>query len=164
MAAAPETADKLPGYLSQPAGCVRASAHACVRAYGAFCELLHDLSPGIPAAAGDFGFKVLTSSGPAEIQKIWLVAEITNGRLATMAAACGLPGAPMGSACGDWALYTASPLCAFENELGVKEPAGWWDPAGFTADGSDGEVLTSPDPAEMQKKLAAEIATILTKS
>ena len=41
-----------------------------------------------------------------------------------------------GSAWGDWALYTASPLRAFENELGVQEPVGFWDPAGFTADGS----------------------------
>ena len=27
-------------------------------------------------------------------------------------------------------------LRAFENELGVQEPVGFWDPAGFTADGS----------------------------
>ncbi|CAK9046300.1 unnamed protein product, partial [Durusdinium trenchii] len=27
-------------------------------------------------------------------------------------------------------------LNAFENELGVQEPVGFWDPAGFTADGS----------------------------
>ena len=36
---------------------------------------------------------------------------------------------------GDWALYTASPLRAFENELGVQDPVGFWDPLGFTADG-----------------------------
>ena len=41
-----------------------------------------------------------------------------------------------GSAWGDWANYTASPLRAFENELGVQAPVGFWDPAGFTADGS----------------------------
>ena len=41
-----------------------------------------------------------------------------------------------GSAWGDWANYTASPLRAFENELGVQAPTGFWDPAGFTADGS----------------------------
>ena len=41
-----------------------------------------------------------------------------------------------GSAWGDWANYTASPLRAFENELGVQDPVGFWDPAGFTADGS----------------------------
>merc|ERR1712241_745615 len=36
---------------------------------------------------------------------------------------------------GDWALYTDSPLRAFENELGVQAPTGFWDPVGFTADG-----------------------------
>jgi hypothetical protein len=41
-----------------------------------------------------------------------------------------------GSAWGDWSLYTASPLRAFENEFGVQAPVGFWDPAGFTADGS----------------------------
>ena len=41
-----------------------------------------------------------------------------------------------GSAWGDWANYIASPLRAFENELGVQAPTGFWDPAGFTADGS----------------------------
>ena len=35
-----------------------------------------------------------------------------------------------GSAWGDWANYTASPLRAFENELGVQAPVGFWDPAG----------------------------------
>ena len=39
-----------------------------------------------------------------------------------------------GSAWGDWALYTGSPLRAFESELGVQDPVGFWDPAGFTAD------------------------------
>ena len=27
-------------------------------------------------------------------------------------------------------------LMAFENELGMQAPVGFWDPAGFTADGS----------------------------
>ena len=36
-----------------------------------------------------------------------------------------------GSAWGDWANYTASPLRAFENELGVQAPVGFWDPAGL---------------------------------
>ena len=35
----------------------------------AFCEVSQDQSPGTPAAAGDFGFKVLTSSDPAEKTK-----------------------------------------------------------------------------------------------
>ena len=41
-----------------------------------------------------------------------------------------------GSAWGDWANYTASPLRAFENELGVQAPVGFWDPAGLSSDGS----------------------------
>merc|ERR1719191_2393316 len=40
-----------------------------ILAYGAFCELSQDQSPGTPAAKGDFGFKVLTSSDPAEKEK-----------------------------------------------------------------------------------------------
>merc|ERR1719336_3529444 len=40
-----------------------------------------------------------------------------------------------GSAWGDWALYTASPLRAFEQELGVQPPVGFWDPLEFTKDG-----------------------------
>merc|ERR1712079_452366 len=36
---------------------------------------------------------------------------------------------------GDWANYTDSPLRAFENELGVQEPVGFWDPLGLAADG-----------------------------
>merc|ERR1719148_521723 len=40
-----------------------------------------------------------------------------------------------GSAWGDWASYTASPLRAFESELGVQAPVGFWDPLGFSADG-----------------------------
>ena len=51
----------------------------------AFCEVSQDQSPGTPAAAGDFGFKVLTSSDPAEKTKKLLSAELANGRLAMMA-------------------------------------------------------------------------------
>merc|ERR1740138_1849409 len=40
-----------------------------------------------------------------------------------------------GSAWGDWALYTDSPLRAFESELGVQAPVGFWDPAGLSKDG-----------------------------
>merc|ERR550539_1168879 len=41
-----------------------------------------------------------------------------------------------GSAWGDWALYEASPLRAFESELGVQAPVGFWDPLGLSADGN----------------------------
>ena len=45
----------------------------------AFCEVSQDQSPGTLAAAGDFGFKVLTSSDPAEKTKK-LSAELANRR------------------------------------------------------------------------------------
>jgi hypothetical protein len=140
----------LPGYLAPSAGLkfadipnglaaiskVPAAGWAQMVAYGAFCELSQDQSAGTAAAAGDFGFKVLTSSDPAEKTKK-LSAEIANGRLAMMAIiGMFFQDGLTGSAWGDWALYTASPLRAFENELGVQAPVGFWDPAGFTADGS----------------------------
>jgi len=102
----------------------------------AFCETSKDQGPGTPGAKGDFDFKVLTSADPAEKTKK-LSAEIANGRLAMMAIiGMFFQDGLTGSAWGDWALYTDSPLRAFENELGVQAPVGFWDPAGFTADGS----------------------------
>merc|ERR1712050_265513 len=87
------------------------------------------------AAPGDLGWKMITSSEP-EVLKRKLNAELANGRLA-MVAIMGMlyQDGLTGSAWGDWALYNASPLRAFENELGVQEPVGFWDPVGFTADG-----------------------------
>merc|ERR1712014_338677 len=141
---------KLPGYLSPPAGLkfedvpnglaaiskVPAAGWAQILAYGAFCGLSQDQSAGTAAAAGDFGWKVLTSSDAAEKQSK-LAAEIANGRLAMMAIiGMFFQDGLTGSAWGDWALYTGSPLRAFESELGVQAPVGLWDPLGFTADGS----------------------------
>ena len=51
--------------------------------------------------------------------------------LCSLAAQDGLTG----SAWGDWSLYTDSPLRAFEEELGVQAPVGFWDPVGYTRDG-----------------------------
>ncbi|KAL9139438.1 Light-harvesting complex-like, partial [Amphidinium carterae] len=74
-------------------------------AYAAFCELSQDQSAGTPAAEGDFGFKVLTSSDPAELEKK-LSAEIANGRLAMMAIiGMFFQDGLTGSAWGDWASY-----------------------------------------------------------
>ena len=71
-----------------------------------------------------------------EARKSKLAAELANGRLAMMAIiGMFFQDGLTGSAWGDWATYTASPLRAFESELGVQEPVGLWDPAGFTADG-----------------------------
>merc|ERR1712159_832833 len=144
-----EITGKLPGYLSPSAGLkfadipnglaaiskVPNAGWAQVFAYAAFCELSQDQSPGTPGAKGDSGFKVLTSSDPAEKTKK-LAAEIANGRLAMMAIiGMFFQDGLTGSAWGSWANYTDSPLRAFESELGVQDPVGFWDPVGFTADG-----------------------------
>merc|ERR1719353_2055085 len=146
----PGLTGKLPGYLSPSMGLkfadipnglgaiskVPLAGWGQILAYGAFCELSQDQSPGTPGAKGDFGFKVLTSSDPAEKEKK-LAAEIANGRLAMMAIiGMFFQDGLTGSAWGDWSLYTASPLRACENELGVQPPVGFWDPLGFTADGN----------------------------
>merc|ERR1712226_1077538 len=141
---------KLPGFLSPSLGLkfsdipnglaaiskVPAAGWGQIVAYAAFCELSQDQSAGTSAAAGDFGWKLLTSSDP-EALKGKLSAEIANGRLAMMAIiGMFFQDGLTGSAWGDWSLYTASPLRAFENELGVQDPVGFWDPAGFAADGN----------------------------
>merc|ERR1719297_29932 len=84
---------------------------------------------------GDIGWKVITSSDP-EIKAKKLAADLSNGRLA-MFAIMGMffQDGLTGSAWGDWELYVDSPLKAFESELGVQAPFGYWDPAGFTKDG-----------------------------
>merc|ERR1712050_613440 len=93
-----------------------------------------DYKSGTP---GDYGWKVLTSDDPAE-KNTKLAAELANGRLA-MVAIMGMlfQDGSTGSAWGDWALYTNSPLRAFEGELGVQEPLGFWDPLGFTSDNDE---------------------------
>ena len=144
----PGITGKLPGYLSPSAGfnfadipnglaaISKVPAAAAILAYGAFWDLAHDQSAGTRAAAGDDGFKILSSSDPAEMTKK-LSAELANGGLAMMAiiGMCFQDGLT-GSAWGDWAFYTASPLRAFDNELGVHAPVGSRDLAGFTADGN----------------------------
>merc|ERR1711953_524415 len=84
---------------------------------------------------GDFGWKLITSDDP-EVKNKKLAAEIANGRLAMMAIiGMFFQDGLTCSAWGDWANYTASPLRAFENELGVQAPVGFWDPLGLAADG-----------------------------
>merc|ERR1711997_1227319 len=146
----PEITGKLPGYLSPSAGLkfedipnglgavskVPAAGWLQIIAYFGFCEFsggFEDYKTGTP---GDYGFKVLTSADPEEKTKK-LRAEIANGRLA-MVAIIGMffQDGLTGSAWGSWANYTDSPLRAFESELGVQDPVGFWDPVGFTADGN----------------------------
>ncbi|KAL9139440.1 Light-harvesting complex, partial [Amphidinium carterae] len=102
----PEITGKLPGYLSPSTGLKPAAGWGQMIAYAAFCELSQDQSAGAPAAEGDFGFKVLTSSDPAELEKK-LSAEIANGRLAMMAIiGMFFQDGLTGSAWGDWASYS----------------------------------------------------------
>merc|ERR1712064_265113 len=155
-------AGKLPGSLSPSAGLkfadipnglaaiskVPTLGWAQIAAYFGFVEFsggFDDYKSGTP---GDYGFKVLTSADPAEKTKK-LAAELANGRLA-MVAIIGMffQDGLTGSAWGDWALYTDSPLRAFENELGVQAPTGFWDPVGFTADG---------DVAAFKRRRASEV-------
>merc|ERR1712125_2354 len=169
----PEITGKLPGYLSPSAGLkfsdipnglgaiskVPNAGWAQIVAYGAFCELSQDQSAGTPAAAGDFGWKVLTSTDAEEKTKK-LAAEIANGRLAMMAIiGMFFQDGLTGSAWGDWAQYTDSPLRAFESELGVQAPVGFWDPVGFTADG-DVENFARRRQTELKHGRIAMLATM----
>merc|ERR1712129_622675 len=122
----PEITGKFPGYLSPsqeltfndiPNGLaavskVPAAGWAQIATYAAYCEI-----SGISnrtEAPGDFGWKVLTSADPEEKKKK-LAAEIANGRLAMMAIiGMFFQDGLTGSAWGDWANYTQSPLRAFE--------------------------------------------------
>jgi len=81
---------------------------------------------------------ILGSIQETGLRKKKLGAEISNGRLA-MFAIIGMffQDGLTGSAWGDWALFEASPLRAFENELGVQPPVGFWDPLGFTRNGDE---------------------------
>merc|ERR1712048_895209 len=147
----PEITGKIPGHLSPSAGLkfadipnglgaiskVPALGWAQIVAYFGFCEFsggFEDYKSGTP---GDYGWKALTSDDPAEKTKK-LSAEIANGRLA-MVAIIGMffQDGLTGSAWGDWANYTDSPLRAFEGELGVQAPVGFFDPLGFTKDGDE---------------------------
>merc|ERR1719436_2050735 len=151
----PEITGKLPGYLSPSAGLkfadipnglaaiskVPTLGWAQITAYFGLCEFsggFEDYKSGTP---GDFGWKVLTSADPEQRTKK-LSAEIANGRLAMMAIiGMFFQDGLTGSAWGDWALYTGSPLRAFEGELGVQAPVGYWDPAGLCKDG-DSDAFT----------------------
>merc|ERR1712213_206125 len=169
----PEITGKLPGYLSPSAGLkfadipnglaaiskVPAAGWAQIVAYGAYCELSQDQSAGTAAAKGDFGFKVLTASDPAEKNKK-LAAEIANGRLAMMAIiGMFFQDGLTGSAWGDWADYASSPLRAFENELGVQAPVGYFDPLGFAKDG-DVETFKRRREVELKNGRVAMFATL----
>merc|ERR1719298_277271 len=147
---------KWPGYLSPgnslkfddiPNGLAAISKvpAAGITQWIAFCGVLETAffkqedgrAPGDFARGGILG--VPNATGPienAEERKKKLSAELANGRLAMMAIiGMFFQDGLTGSAWGDWSLYTDSPLRAFENELGVQAPVGFWDPLGLSANG-----------------------------
>ncbi|CAE7039429.1 FCPB [Symbiodinium natans] len=146
----PEIAGKFPGYLSPSLGLkfadvpnglaalskVPGGGWTQILLYMGWCEVSRgagsDIASGRP---GDFGWYVLTSADP-EAKNKKLNAELANGRLAMMAI-IGMfyQDGLTGSAWGDWANFTESPLRAFEQELGVQPPVGFWDPLGLARDG-----------------------------
>merc|ERR1712139_271305 len=79
-----------------------------------------------PSEPGNYGVgfpNFLGKVADPEARKTKLAAELANGRLAMMAIiGMFFQDGLTGSAWGDWALYTDSPLRAFENELGVQPP------------------------------------------
>merc|ERR1712151_1419285 len=145
----PELVGKLPGNLSPSKGLAFADVPnglgaiskvplvgwAQIVAYCAFCEISGMDNRGEEPGNFNYNPPLLTSDDP-EIKTKKLNAELANGRLAMMAIiGMFFQDGLTGSAWGDWANYTASPLRAFENELGVQAPVGFWDPVGYTADG-----------------------------
>mmetsp|Transcript_66497 Transcript_66497/g.194584 ORF Transcript_66497/g.194584 Transcript_66497/m.194584 type:complete len:277 (-) Transcript_66497:136-966(-) len=121
----PELTGKLPGYLSPSMGLkfedvpnglaaiskVPALGWAQIVAYGFFCEYSNGYGENSPAP-GDCGFKPpLLATDDSELKTKRLNAELANGRLAMMAIiGMFFQDGLTGSAWGDWALYTASPL------------------------------------------------------
>merc|ERR1712141_787523 len=147
----PEVSGKFPGFLSPinnlkfediPNGLgalskVPLGGWAQILAYCFFCEL-EGFDPK-EREPGALGFKppFLYTKDPA-LRTRRLNAEIANGRLAMMAViGMFFQDGLTGSAWGDWANYTDSPLRAFENELGVQAPVGFFDPVGFSNDGDE---------------------------
>merc|ERR1719230_2352077 len=104
---------KFPGYLAP---------HLNLK----FSEVPNGGTLGVPNAGGPIENE--------EARRRKLNAELANGQLAMMAIiGMFFQDGLTGSAYGDWALYTGSPLRAFENELGVQPPMGYWDPMGIGA-------------------------------
>merc|ERR1719393_594642 len=95
-----------------------------------------------------------------EVRKRKLSAELANGRLAMMAIiGMFFQDGLTGSAWGDWANYTESPLRAFENEQGVQAPVGYWDPAGLCKDG-DAEAFKRRRITELKHGRVSMIACL----
>merc|ERR1712013_237343 len=149
---------KFPGYLSPSQGIkfadvpnglaalskVPAVGFAQIVAFAGLIETTGFFSGSSqPDEPGNYGIGFPNFVGKvadAEDRKTKLSAELANGRLAMMAIiGMFFQDGLTGSAWGDWALYTASPLRAFDptKELGVQDPVGFWDPAGLSSEESE---------------------------
>jgi len=122
---------------------VPAAGWVQILAFVGFIEVKYNAKYAEPGNYGK-GFLGLGSLGvnatvqDPEAREKKLGAELANGRLAMMAIiGMFFQDGLTGSAWGDWANYTASPLRAFESELGVQAPLGFWDPAGLASDGDE---------------------------
>ncbi|CAL1131447.1 unnamed protein product [Cladocopium goreaui] len=161
---------KWPGFLSPSMGLkfsdvpnglaaigkVPGNGWAQIVAFAGYYELFVYKYNGVP---GEYGWKAISSADP-EVRKRKLSAELANGRLAMMAIiGMFFQDGLTGSAWGDWSLYTDSPLRAFEEELGVQAPVGFWDPVGYTRDG-DLETFKRRRETEIKHGRVAMYATI----
>merc|ERR1711972_1089062 len=189
---------KFPGYLSpstdlkfedvpnglKALGVVPVAGFAQIFAFAGFLELSYNRPTGEPGNYGKglFGLGSLglsASVSDPEVRDKKLRAEISNGRLA-MFAIIGMffQDGLTGSAWGDWALYTASPLRSlksdpgwntlpewdkppngFEGLVGDQPPLGLWDPLGFTKDG-DIEKFKRRREVELKHGRVSMFATI----
>eukprot|EP00435_Cladocopium_sp_Y103_P041172 s2316_g11.t1 len=131
----------------------------CTRLFG---EETTNYEYGFLGLPGYLGGKAIADP---EIKKKKLNAELANGRLAMMAIiGMFFQDGLTGSAWGDWANYTESPLRAFENEafeneLGVQAPLGYFDPLGLSKDG-DVETFRRRRESELKNGRVAMFATI----
>jgi len=174
----PEITGKFPGYLSNslelkfediPNGLAAVSkvpgaGWLQIVAYCLYCEATGGFgynSDNQASAPGDCGWKPpLLATDDPELKTKRLNAEIANGRLAMMAIiGMFFQDGLTGSAWGDWANYVDSPLRAFENELGVQAPVGYWDPLGLGKDG-DADVFRRRREVEIKHGRVCMIACI----
>jgi len=116
--------------------------------------------PGDFKNGGVLGVPNKSTMPPGKERNRRLSAELANGRLAMMAI-IGMfyQDGLTGSAWGDWSSYADSPLRAFENELGVQDPIGFWDPLQFAADG-DAATFRRRRESEIKHGRISMIATI----
>merc|ERR1719270_3302840 len=171
----PELTGKFPGFLSPsenlkfadiPNGLgalskVPFTGWVQMIAYAGFCEFSGGFDDYRNGQPGDKGWKPpLLATDDPDTKTRKLNAEIANGRLAMMAIiGMFFQDGLTGSAWGDWSNYTDSPLRAFESELGVQAPFGFWDPLGYTKDG-DEEVFKRRRTSEIKHGRISMLATM----